>query len=207
MNYKKHYDMLIARSPTLKFNGEKKGAPLWNKRDNIYREGHRIVPGCMGGVYTCDNVVYLTAAEHFVAHQLLVKIYPKNMKLVNALRAMITVANGQVRNNKLYGWIRELVTIAQSQKFLGRRYYHNPITHEQVLVHPGNEPCGYLIGLSPTQLSKKRSGSTLFKNGHKLEKNPMDSPESRAKVGASKKGRTYVVDSITGKRRWTSRVN
>ena len=46
---------------------------------NLYFEKHRIIPGCMGGTYTFTNVSYLTLEEHYVAHQLLAKIYPNNL--------------------------------------------------------------------------------------------------------------------------------
>lgn len=39
-------------------------------------EKHHIVPKCMGGDNSPDNLVFLTPREHFVAHRLLAKIHP-----------------------------------------------------------------------------------------------------------------------------------
>ncbi len=39
-----------------------------------YTEGHHIVPKCLGGDNSKMNIVRLTAREHFICHQLLVKM-------------------------------------------------------------------------------------------------------------------------------------
>ena len=62
----------------------------------------------MGGTYEAKNVVYLTPEEHFVAHQLLVKMYPKHRGLIKA--AMVMAAGNERQNrseNKHYGWLRK----------------------------------------------------------------------------------------------------
>ena len=60
----------------------------------------------MGGSNKKENLVYLTAEEHYVAHQLLVKMYPDNKRLVYAANMMCTNSPTGQRNNKLYGWLR-----------------------------------------------------------------------------------------------------
>lgn len=91
MNYKKIYDQLISKGQTRLLEG--------------YSERHHIIPRCMSGSDELSNLVALTPEEHYVAHQLLVKIYPTNHKLVYAARMM-----GSCRqNNKEYGWIRRKI--------------------------------------------------------------------------------------------------
>ena len=51
----------------------------------IYYELHHILPKCLGGDDYSENLVLLTAREHFIAHKLLTKIYPDNKKLIFAL--------------------------------------------------------------------------------------------------------------------------
>lgn len=62
-----------------------------------YWEGHHIIPKCLGGKgYSRSkhpNIIFLTAAEHFTAHKLLVECFPENEKLVYAFWAMCTVSN------------------------------------------------------------------------------------------------------------------
>ncbi|UIW11192.1 MAG: homing endonuclease [Enterobacter phage ENC9] len=92
MDYRKHYEMLVNRAKDRKIVG--------------YTESHHIIPKCMNGPDTKDNLIDLTPEEHFVAHQLLVKLYPNNPGLVRACRMMCVSSKGQIRNNKEFGWIK-----------------------------------------------------------------------------------------------------
>jgi hypothetical protein len=70
----------------------------------------------MGGSNLEDNLVYLTGAEHFVAHQLLAKIYPNNDKVIYAAHMMTIGADSKhKRTNKEYGWIREKFVTAMRE--------------------------------------------------------------------------------------------
>ena len=65
MNYLDQYNNLIlSRKSFLR----KKGA-------GIYYEKHHIIPKWLGGADTKDNLILLTAKEHFIAHMLLWKHY------------------------------------------------------------------------------------------------------------------------------------
>lgn len=64
------------------------------------------MPKCLGGLDSKENLVDLTPEEHFVAHQLLVKIYPEHKGLKYALYLMTISPNGKRNNNKLFGWIK-----------------------------------------------------------------------------------------------------
>ena len=89
MDYSKIYIELIERS--------------FERELICYTEKHHVVPRCMGGDDKKRNIAILTAPEHYIAHQLLAKIYPKNKKLIRAAIMM-----GSTRsNNKLYGWLRK----------------------------------------------------------------------------------------------------
>ena len=65
-----------------------------------YWEGHHIIPKCLGGAGHArqkhDNIIRLTAAEHFTAHKLLVELFPDNSKITYAFWAMCTVSNTAV---------------------------------------------------------------------------------------------------------------
>ena len=91
MNYHKIYDALVTRGKNRVLTG--------------YKEKHHIIPRCMGGTDDFDNLVDLTPEEHYLCHQLLVKMYPDNHNILNA--AMFMTANGMGRrSNKLYGWLK-----------------------------------------------------------------------------------------------------
>jgi hypothetical protein len=101
MNYLKIYERIILRGKQRIIEG--------------YKERHHIIPKCMGGSNNSDNLVNLTPEEHYVCHQLLVKIYPKNHKLIYAATAMSMNNSRHKRSNKCYGWLKRRSSILQSQ--------------------------------------------------------------------------------------------
>ena len=82
MDYLKIYNQLIKSAS--------------NRKLVCYTEKHHIIPRCMGGGDEIENIVKLTAREHFIVHMLLCEIYPQNMKLKHALFLM---NEGLTRNN------------------------------------------------------------------------------------------------------------
>lgn len=100
MNYKKIYERLIQRGQS--------------RTLTEYSERHHIVPRCMGGTDDPLNIVRLTAEEHYVAHQLLVKINPEHIGLKRALFYMTITCSKNPRNNKVFGWVRRQSSIAMS---------------------------------------------------------------------------------------------
>lgn len=74
MDYTRIYNQIIERAQTRELDG--------------YVEKHHIVPKCMDGLDVKENIVKLTAREHFLCHMLLCEIYPKENKLKHALFLM-----------------------------------------------------------------------------------------------------------------------
>ena len=106
MNYQKHYDALIERARHRVLEG--------------YSEKHHVVPKCLGGKDNPENIVALTAEEHYVAHQLLVKLNPGNVSLVYAACLMSHSPVGGRFGNKQYGWLKRKLSRVQSNKFSGK---------------------------------------------------------------------------------------
>lgn len=59
-----------------------------------YYEAHHIVPKCLGGTDDKSNIVLLTAKEHFVAHRVLIRVYPGDSKIAYAYIMMCRMNNG-----------------------------------------------------------------------------------------------------------------
>lgn len=91
MDYQKLYDSIIHRA---KSSDRKKG------RD-VYYELHHILPKCLGGGDENENLVLLTAREHYVCHKLLFFMFPNNLMLCKAYRAMVHLHNRNKRIIKL----------------------------------------------------------------------------------------------------------
>lgn len=51
-----------------------------NRINQGYTENHHIIPRCLGGQDTEDNLVHLTAREHYICHLLLTKMVEGNAK-------------------------------------------------------------------------------------------------------------------------------
>lgn len=96
MNYHKIYGSIVLRAKSQ--NREK----LDRSNDNfIYYERHHIIPRCLKGNNSKDNLVLLTAKEHFICHKLLVEIYPDNKKVRYAFIAMYLCNKYQDRSYKI----------------------------------------------------------------------------------------------------------
>lgn len=65
MNYKKIYSDIIEN---------RKSNPLSKE---VYGEVHHIIPRCLGGSDEKENLVKLSAREHFICHALLAEMYPR----------------------------------------------------------------------------------------------------------------------------------
>lgn len=73
----------------------------------------------MGGSNDSDNLVKLTPEEHYLAHQLLIKMHPQVSGLVRAAICMSANPYGR-RGNKAYGWLRRRYAAVASEHMKGR---------------------------------------------------------------------------------------
>ncbi len=84
MNYLRTYNILVERAQD-------------RMRPDGYCEKHHILPKCMGGKNNRDNIVYLTAKEHFLCHKMLVRIFPQVRGNWYALIAMGRLSEFKLR--------------------------------------------------------------------------------------------------------------
>jgi len=145
MNYVNHYNLLIERAKFRKLD--------------VYVEKHHIVPKCLGGADTKENIVELTPEEHYVAHQLLVKIY-NIPSLIYAANMMSVNSNKNFsRNNKLYGWLRRKLQVVAKQRTgtkngsYGKTWYHDPLTNDAGKYIPGMQPSTWICGRVPKKVN------------------------------------------------------
>lgn len=149
---------------------------LITKRQNeilpkeIYGEKHHIIPKCLGGSNKKENLVRLTAREHYIAHLLLAKIHNS----FGLYSAVIYMQTGRFENRKfkfnsrLYQKLREefgqKISIINKGKNKGK---NNP-----------------MYGKHPIPWNKGKKGLQVgWNKGKKM------SEESRKKLSESCKGR------------------
>jgi len=153
MNYADHYQRLISRARVRVLSG--------------YYERHHIVPRCLGGPDDEANLVNLTPEEHYVAHQLLVKIHPTVPGLVFAAINMARRAKA----NKAYGWLRR--------------------KHASAML--GNKS---RTGMKNSENQNNRMAELMRGNKHSLgKKHPPRSDQTRAKLRQAAKGRVVSVQT------------
>lgn len=66
MDYRKHYENLIKTRINRKL------------QPDVYYEKHHIIPKCWGGSNRKENIIKLTAREHYIAHWLLYRMRPNS---------------------------------------------------------------------------------------------------------------------------------
>lgn len=99
----------------------------------LYSESHHIVPKCLGGTDDKDNLIRLSAREHYIAHQLLYKHY-KTSKLAHAWFSMLRCDPNQERfyTNRQYETARMAHVKALKETMLGEgnHFYGRKHTEE-----------------------------------------------------------------------------
>ncbi len=132
MDYKKIYDNLIKDA-------------LKNPKKDLYKETHHIIPKCMGGTNDKNNLVKLTARQHFIAHWLLYKIY-KTSNLVHAWHSMCRIGKGQEErliNSRLFEYckrerskILSRESIGEKNNFYGKKHT-DEVKQQLASIHKG----------------------------------------------------------------------
>lgn len=186
VDYGRHYARLIERARGRTLSG--------------YSERHHVLPRCMGGDDSAENIVRLTPEEHYLAHQLLVRMYPEHQGLA---WAAVCMTNGSARQsgrqNKLYGWLRRRfaahlsrahkgkIVSAETRAKMGaarrgkKRAQHSAETREKMSVASKGrkKSATHVAALSAARLGRKFGPQ---------------SPEWRAKISASNRRSALLRD-------------
>jgi hypothetical protein len=126
MDYKKIYDQLIVSRKIL----------IRHKNDGVYYERHHIIPKSIGGLNKKENLVLLTAKEHYIAHYLLYMIYKNtihNKKMTNAFWRMNCIKNTNrlyTISSRIYNFIRQEQQSIASDRFKDSIPWNKGLTKE-----------------------------------------------------------------------------
>jgi hypothetical protein len=165
MNHKQIYQNII----------DKAKSQNRNKKES-YFEKHHIIPKSVGGNNSKDNLVLLTAKEHFVCHRLLCFIYPESKSLYFAFWAMCNQVKGDVKRD---------------YRISSRIYENAKLKFKEVnsLLHKGKK-------LSDEHISKIRERMLSDKNpmkNRKGENNPLYKKERNSNI-KSKISKTKLLN-------------
>lgn len=174
MNYERIYNQIIKRAKNRILVG--------------YKETHHIIPRCMGGTNEKDNLVDLTAREHFICHLLLTRIHPTHKGLRLAIWNMCNTKRSYQGRYKPNGRLYEMI----------RTEYREHIKGEN---HPS-------YGRKHSDEAKQKMSviaKERFKNNPGTFKGKTHSEETRKKLSDNMKGKTQsnhqkerVKESLTG---------
>lgn len=159
---------------------------------DTYTETHHIQPRSLGGSDDIDNVVELTAREHFICHWLLVKMTTgeAHYKMLNALRMMRAEKQGQRRYataitarvyesiKQEYSQMHSLRIRGENNPMYGDKFYRS----EEGKQRQREAILGENNGAKQAQARQKIVDSKLGKNRAPF------SDEWRANMAAQKKG-------------------
>ena len=182
MNYERIYNQIIERAKNRILVG--------------YKETHHIIPRCMGGTDEKDNLVDLTAREHFICHLLLTRIYPTHKGLRLAVWNMCNTKRSYQGRYKPNGRLYEMI----------RTEYREHIKGE-------NHPSYGRKHSAETKQKMSEIAKERFKNKPGTFKGRTHSEETRKKLSDNMKGKIQsnhqkerVKESLTGTK-WYHKPN
>ncbi len=184
MNYTRNYFEYVSYVQTLNRS----------KNRGTYYEKHHIIPKCIGGTDNSENLVLLTAREHFLAHFLLCKIYPDNTKLLLAFHKMRSSSTNQQRyyNSRLYTRLKEKLSVIYRERNKTRKV--TPETREKLrrsrTGRPLSEETKKKIGAS--RRGKSRSEETKKQIAETLKGRKFDEEHKRKIAKANSGNNNYA---------------
>lgn len=179
MNYLSIYNMLVEKRKTVPIVEE-------------YSEVHHILPKCLGGDDSKDNLVRLTAREHFIAHQLLYKHY-RTPALAHAWYSMLRCDQNQKRNftsrqhevaKRAHIETLKVTMAGENNSFYGRKHSDETRNHISEKVKDW---------YSTNDISQEKIDNWI----EKVAKKPA-SDKQKAAASASSKGKIMLKNINTG---------
>lgn len=157
MNYERIYNQIINRAKARKLTE--------------YKETHHIIPKCLGGTDDKDNLIELTAREHFLCHWLLHNQYPENHKLLFAFHMMsngVKTAhqNRYTPSSRIVAYVKEQSALRLSALYSGDKspFYGKKKSAESIAKR--QETIMAKKGIDPAFMSRKGPDSWAY--GKKL---------------------------------------
>lgn len=179
MDYQRIYNELITKRKKEIFLG--------------YVEKHHIIPKCLGGSDNKDNLVSLSAREHFIAHMLLHKIH-QCQKTAYALWMMQCKSpsyqgeQNHLKNSRMYAWAREEFikyhtnthAKGKGNSQFGTRWICNLKTKENKKIKKEDQiPNGWIAGRNKWKPQYKRKQIPKESNGRTAAQNEASKAQTK----------------------------
>jgi hypothetical protein len=157
-----------------------------NRLVDGYCETHHIIPKSLGGSNLKENLVNLTAREHFICHLLLTKMYEGDAKkkMIHAAWAMATLENDNQQRykitSKIYESLRIKYATLKSETLKGKpgRKHSEETKKKLSLAHTGKKR-----NPMSEKSKKKLSESMKGKNAGKKRTEEQRQQQSLRQIG------------------------
>lgn len=174
-------------------------------KNNSYYENHHIIPKSLGGPNTPNNLVLLTAREHYICHKLLTKCTEgeNKKKMFCAFWAFNRKSKNQERqilNSRDYEYVRTFISKMFSKERKGKIKNKLSLEHKQKLSKS-------LKGKPKSEITKQRMKESWKFRGPRSEKHCKSlskankgkilSSETKEKMSKSKKGINPVHTQVS----------
>lgn len=157
------------------------------KGTGTYYESHHIVPKCLNGTDATDNLILLTAREHFICHKLLCEIHPTNEKLIYALWAMMNQKNpNQARDYKIRAREYERLRILFVESRKGKK--HTPESIQKMSESMKGKKHGPMSEEHKQKISEAKKGTPSERKG---KKHTLDARQKMSEAHKGKKRGPY----------------
>lgn len=184
------YELLILKSI------EENNRGLYN---NIYTEMHHIVPRCMGGSDSPENLVKLTVINYIKAHVLLSRMYPDNEKLKYAVFAttLYSEISNKARITTILDMDLDVISRIKEDAVIARRGKRLSIETRKKMSDSHKGENNHFYGKHHTEEVKNKLSKINTGKHHSEEsikkislgnQGKIVSEESKKKISSSRKG-------------------
>jgi hypothetical protein len=178
------------------------------KLETAYKESHHIIPKCLGGDDSPNNLIELTLREHYIAHLLLSKMYKgeASRKMYYALWLMLL--QEKKRGSKIFEMYRKMyidralktqVISEETRQKISKAKTGKPITKTEKLLADWERRKVTNSGSGNPMFGRKHSEETIRKISQKAKQRVM-SEETKQKISLSGKGRKLPKGQNVGER-------
>jgi len=173
MNYEKIYNEIVERGKARKLKG--------------YKEKHHIIPKCLGGTNDNNNLVELTAKEHFICHKLLTEIYPNENGLHYAVRMLANMKTTRGREYIIgareYQRLKENIVVSKKTRNKISKIHKGKLVSDSTRILIGNSSKGRI----PTDETRIKMSKSRM--------NYIQSEETKQKISKSNTGQKRTKET------------
>lgn len=157
-----------------------------------YLENHHIIPKCIGGTNSKENIVPLTLRQHYICHKLLLKIYPeeKSLKI-----AMFLICNSTLEAEKRF-LEKNLEIKKDNSGFKNARLSYFLESEDKIRISSREYEYFKKLGVEARTGTKRTSEQ--IKNISEGTKQGMRRPDVVERWGVGAKNSKHYYNKITG---------